>query len=103
MKKVGLIPLFLLILVAGTGCYKHKSVPVADFSYSVDTIPHSIIFRNLSQNAVSYKWTFGDGGSSTETDPVHVYADSGAYDVLLKAYSKGDAEWAQTTKTVHVK
>jgi PKD repeat protein len=33
---------------------------------------------------VSYLWTFGDGGTSTATNPTHAYALNGNYDVTLK-------------------
>lgn len=33
---------------------------------------------------VAWQWTFGDGGTSTERDPLHTYAEPGLYDVTLK-------------------
>ncbi|WP_324027975.1 PKD domain-containing protein [Maribacter sp. BPC-D8] len=32
---------------------------------------------------VSYAWDFGDGNSSNEANPVHIYSESGTYDVTL--------------------
>ncbi|MET0007965.1 MAG: PKD domain-containing protein [Candidatus Thiodiazotropha sp. 6PLUC4] len=32
---------------------------------------------------LSYLWDFGDGNSSTDANPSHLYADAGDYDVLL--------------------
>jgi PKD repeat protein len=103
MKKQGFIPLVFIILLSGTGCYKSKSVPAADFSYTNDTIPHSIRFRNLSLNATSYEWSFGDNTTSETTNPVHLYPDTGTYTVLLKAFSDGKAEWAQKSQKIKVK
>ena len=34
-----------------------------------------VAFTNLSINATSYEWTFGDGQTSTEANPVHTYLD----------------------------
>ncbi|WP_406661770.1 PKD domain-containing protein [Methanolobus sp. ZRKC3] len=34
-------------------------------------------------NIVSYKWNFGDGYTSTKSDPSHAYAASGKYTVML--------------------
>ena len=34
-----------------------------------------VAFTNLSLNATSYAWTFGDGQTSTEENPVHIYLD----------------------------
>jgi gliding motility-associated-like protein len=42
-----------------------------------------ITFDNLSTGAVSYFWTFGDGGSSNAFEPTHTYTDTGTYTVML--------------------
>lgn len=64
--------------------------PVASFQYSVDETNFlEVTFTNFSLNATSYTWDFGDGETSTEKDPVHVYATSGNYTVELT--SKNDA------------
>ena len=34
---------------------------------------------------ITYSWDFGDGGTSTETNPVHTYAGDGSYNVTLTA------------------
>jgi gliding motility-associated-like protein len=66
-------------------------VPVAQFSYSPNEIQVSdptVTFTNNSINSDSYLWTFGDGsGTSTESDPIHVYPSIGnvAYTVELIA------------------
>jgi len=41
--------------------------------------------------AVTYEWSFGDGGSSTEKDPVYEYVSAGCYDVILTV-TDDDAE-----------
>lgn len=40
---------------------------------------------NLSANASSYLWEFGDGETSTEESPLHYYQEQGDYDVTLIA------------------
>jgi PKD repeat protein len=55
--------------------------PFADFDYSIDGL--EVDFQNLSSNATSYDWDFGDGGTSTLTNPIHVYAEDGIYTVTL--------------------
>lgn len=57
--------------------------PVADFEYSVDQL--TVTFTNKSQNAVSYKWAFGDEETSKEQNPKHEYAAAGEYTVVLTA------------------
>jgi gliding motility-associated-like protein len=60
--------------------------PVADFR-SLDTIsckaPHTVSFSDLSTNAVSWAWDFGDGNSSTLQNPVHTYNSLGNFTVRL--------------------
>jgi len=42
-------------------------------------------FNNSSTGAVSYLWDFGDGNTSTEESPTHVYATADTYTVTLTA------------------
>jgi hypothetical protein len=56
-------------------------LPEADFNYSVNQL--TVQFTNLSQNASSYNWNFGDGNFSTEVNPLHTYSLSGTYNVEL--------------------
>lgn len=61
--------------------------PVAMF----DDDPYYIIanttvtFTNLSTNAVSYAWDFGDGGTSTDVNGKHIFTELGTYEVCLTA------------------
>lgn len=70
-----------------TAAEHHEPVlPVID--PSIDSV--SVTFTNLSQNANSFSWNFGDPGSgaantSTATDPIHAYTDSGIYTITLIA------------------
>jgi hypothetical protein len=50
----------------------------------IDMDRRLVAFKNLSQGKItSWKWDFGDGASSTEQNPVHVYAKPGNYVVVL--------------------
>ncbi len=55
--------------------------PFADFDYTVDEF--TVDFDNLSQFGTSYFWNFGDGGTSTQANPIHVYNEDGTYTVTL--------------------
>jgi PKD repeat protein len=54
----------------------------AQLSYSL--VGKQAAFHALVNGSDSYQWDFGDGGTSTERDPVHVYKDGGYYTVTLK-------------------
>lgn len=52
-------------------------------STSICNSPATIDFTNLSNNGINYTWYFGDGGTSTLTNPSHTYAANGTYNVSL--------------------
>ena len=49
-------------------------------------IPQSVFFQNNSENGNAYIWTFGDGGTSTEEEPIYQYTEPGTYEVQLLVY-----------------
>jgi PKD domain/Secretion system C-terminal sorting domain len=51
--------------------------PVADIDYTM--IDNTVSFQNLSSAADTYFWDFGDGATSTDFQPTHIYAMSGIY------------------------
>ena len=58
-------------------------------------------FSNTSANAVSYEWNFGDGNTSTEESPTHVYATPDVYTVTLTATS-AEGKTASLSKTIDI-
>ena len=51
--------------------------------------PLTVQFTNQTTgNATSYRWIFGDGGSSTAANPSHTFA-AGTYTVTLTATGPG--------------
>ena len=54
-----------------------------DIFYSVDA--KQVAFTALTHSAVSWNWDFGDGSTSTDQNPVHVYEDGGYYVANLNA------------------
>jgi PKD repeat protein len=51
--------------------------------------PLSVSFTNMSEGGTAYLWRFGDGATSIETNPTHIYAQPGAYTVKLQASGPG--------------
>lgn len=85
----------LAVVVSLSSCKKDNDDPqdkdpVASFQYEISAGNWlEVTFTNYSTNATSYEWNFGNGETSTESDPTHVYAAAGTYDVVLVA--KNDA------------
>jgi hypothetical protein len=88
----------LLILVLISGCKKDEKVPVTAF-FSVENTEiftgDTVVFNNSSTNATSFLWNFGDGGTSTEENPTHIYDDEGRYDVRLVSINSDDSDTAR--------
>lgn len=65
----------------------------ADFTFEIDNIDFlKIQFTNLSKNAVSFSWDFGNGDVSISENPIYTYASEGIYDVTLKAFGADGKE-----------
>ncbi len=62
-------------------------------------VPLSVNFTNQNSNAVSHLWDFGDGSTSTEPNPSHVYTSSGIYTVTYQAFA---ANGCSTPKTLQI-
>ncbi len=72
----------LLLIVSACNENEKPNLPTnAIIHYSV--VDKQVAFTALATNADSYLWDFGDGETSTEKDPVHVYADGGYYSATL--------------------
>ena len=82
-------------------------VALADFTASpvVGTAPLTVTFVNASQpitNITSYLWNFGDGYTSTITNPVRTYAAIGYYTVTLTARAGINSDTITRTQLITV-
>ncbi|MEZ4826556.1 MAG: PKD domain-containing protein [Bacteroidia bacterium] len=59
--------------------------PTAAFTLTQNGL--DVTFTNVSSNADSVLYDFGDGNTSNASDPVHTYAASGVYNVCVVAYN----------------
>ncbi|MDH3255278.1 MAG: PKD domain-containing protein [Acidobacteriota bacterium] len=74
---------------------------VASFSTSNSNNNLSIQFQNTSTgNPTKFQWDFGDGGTSTEEHPAHLYSLPGDYVVTLTASKTGSSDTTSQTVTV---
>lgn len=51
--------------------------------YRVKIPQQSVTFFNFSENAMDYRWDFGDGESSLDFSPMHQYFQTGIFDITL--------------------
>jgi len=61
---------------------------------------NQVTFTNLSQNIDSVEWSFGDGNTSTQNNPIHDYIAVGDFEVTLTTHKNTCNEIL--TKTVSV-
>ncbi|TNF25586.1 MAG: PKD domain-containing protein, partial [Bacteroidetes bacterium] len=68
-------------------CTQPNSPPTANFTSSVQTTCNGEVnFTDQSINgATSWLWDFGDGNTSTQQNPTHIYQAEGTYTVTLTA------------------
>jgi hypothetical protein len=87
MKKLILFAciVFVVGMTLFQSCKKEESndPPKAGIFYSV--VGKQVAFTALTKRAETWNWKFGDGESSSEMNPVHVYTDGGYYLVILTA------------------
>jgi gliding motility-associated-like protein len=66
---------------------------------------NEVRFKDLSENATSWHWNFGDGYSSTEANIGHFYKDTGLYKVTLAVQNAGGCsdtgiQWVHVTRYI---
>jgi hypothetical protein len=76
--------IFLSVIFSSCGNEEKKEFPLsAIIFYSI--AEKQVAFHALTHSAVSWHWEFGDGTSSDEQNPVHIYEDGGYYKATLVA------------------
>ena len=68
------------------------TAPVADFNFFFGVGGSVSFFDNSSNSPTTWAWDFGDGGTSTEQNPVHVYTAGGSFTVCLEASNAGGGD-----------
>uniref|UniRef100_UPI000A406248 PKD domain-containing protein n=1 Tax=Methanosarcina horonobensis TaxID=418008 RepID=UPI000A406248 len=81
------------------------AAPVTNFSASPTSgsMPLTIQFTDQSTGSpTSWKWTFGDGNTSTDENPVHIYNKTGLYSVALTTTNEGGSNAVQKSSYINV-
>jgi PKD repeat protein len=87
MTKATLLLSGAICLALMTGCRKEPNANI-DTDKTRIQVGEQITFYNESTDGDSYEWDFGDGTTSTETEPKKSYDNTGTFTVRLIAYSK---------------
>lgn len=72
----------------------------AEYTFVVNG--NSVDFTNLSTKATNYYWYFGDGNTSSDEDPTHIYSSDATYTVKLIAESPCDTDTSIYQITIDV-
>jgi len=86
-------------IVSGSG-----GTPTANFTYSASGLTASFTDTSTDSGGTigSHAWTFGDGGTSSATNPTHTYAAGGTYSVTEKVTDSGNGSTSSKTSAVTV-
>jgi PKD repeat protein len=84
MKRITYM--FLALSLILFSCEKH---PVASFSIDSDEVivGQPVGFNNNSNNVDRFEWDFGDGYTSNESNPIHIFTSTGSFEVKLTVTS----------------
>lgn len=68
-----------------------RALPAPNFEITNQELCHpaEVHFQNLTPNAESYEWQFGNGDSSVLNNPIYTYPTAGTFSVTLTAINNG--------------
>ncbi|OFX17927.1 MAG: hypothetical protein A2033_15220 [Bacteroidetes bacterium GWA2_31_9] len=86
------------------GIRTYKPFPKISVSKTLACIGDSIIFSNINhEDSLTYLWSFGDGINSNLLSPIHVYSDTGSYNITLKTvYPNGCDSILTLNSYIHI-
>lgn len=81
--------LIFVLFLALVSCQKKGYIDVTNLDYWIknNRTPFEVQFYldvHYQPDEITYHWDFGDGSTSTEKEPVHVYNSTGKYTVKLQ-------------------
>ena len=90
-------------IVSGSGSGS-GGTPTANFTYSASGLTVSFTDTSTDSGGTigSHAWTFGDGGTSSATNPTHTYAAGGTYSVTETVTDSGNGSTSSKTSAVTV-
>jgi len=104
-----------LTIISDEGCASSTTqviniypFPTVDFSNTYACLEQTVSFTDLTTistigySIASWEWSFGDGNTSTEQNPTHLYNTAGSYFVKLKASVDNEACIDSITRIVQI-
>ena len=90
-----------IILIIFSACT--KDLPTASFTHSSESYEEgdTVNFASTSSNADNFQWDFGDGSTSTDENPWHIFNATGSFEVSLKVTNSDGSD--ETTSSVTIK
>ncbi len=104
-----------VIVITAGGCSDTSTVvsginvgtkPVANFTANPRDVCAKLPVNFTDQstgNVTQWLWFFGDGGTSTDQNPIYEYQDTGYFDVTLIVWNNGCPDTIKFTDYIHVK
>ena len=81
-------------------------IPVPQFSFTTPCLKQPVYFKNttlpLKGTIKRCEWNFGDGDTSTQFEPLHIFKAKGVYKVLLKVWNSDSCQ-AEITHSLIIK
>jgi gliding motility-associated-like protein len=67
------------------------------FTPAAGCVPYNAVFTNNSLGGLNFLWDFGDGFTSTDDNPTHLYTKVGNYTVTLTAFDSTSCNKSDAT------
>lgn len=98
IRKITIISFLGVLIGCSDNDFPVPQASTVDAKFTFEADETMISFINgtkIAEDAgtVSYAWSFGDGTSSTEANPVHEYSSVGIYNVRLVATADNDVDF----------
>lgn len=79
----------------------NADIEILDAEFSADVIsgikPQTVVFTDASTGTIIiWSWDFGDGNTSSEQSPTHIYEDEGTYTVTLQIFNDAQGSDIET-------
>jgi PKD repeat protein len=107
MKKTFLKLILISVLIAFTlNSCKRGNVDIIEVTAEIEncSLPYIVNFEvdlTYQGNDIEYLWEFGDGTTSNDKNPVHIYTTVGAYVVTLKVNNYDATKEETITVDIH--